>query len=55
MVTLQGWCVTKHDVTEDTNVKEVAVEDQPCTPQNPHLHRQADIRPRISFTPVNHY
>jgi hypothetical protein len=26
---------TKHDVTVDTNVNEVAVEDQPCTPQNP--------------------
>jgi hypothetical protein len=24
-----------NDVTEGTNVKEVAVEDQPCTPQNP--------------------
>jgi hypothetical protein len=23
-----------NDVTEGTNVKEVAVEDQPCTPQN---------------------
>jgi hypothetical protein len=25
----------KNDVTEGTNVKEVEVEDQPCTPQNP--------------------
>jgi hypothetical protein len=55
MVTLQGWCVTKHDVTEDTNVKDVAVEDQPCTPQNSPLYRQADIRPRSSSTPDNHY
>ena len=32
---------TKNDVTVDTNVKEVAVEDQPCTPQKPPLYRQA--------------
>ena len=25
----------KREVTEDTNVMVVAVEDQPCTPQNP--------------------
>ena len=25
----------KSEVMEDTNVMEVAVEDQPCTPQNP--------------------
>jgi hypothetical protein len=27
----------KKDVTEGTNVKEVAVEDQPCTPQKPFV------------------
>jgi len=46
---------TKKDVTEDTNVKETAVEDQPSTPQNPPLYRQAGKRPRISFTPDSHY
>ena len=50
-----GMVRDKDDVTEDTNVKEVAVEDQPCIPQNPPLYRQADIRPRSSSTPDNHY
>ena len=45
----------KHDVTDETNVKEVVVEDQPCTPQNPPLYHQANIRPRISSTLDNHY
>jgi len=44
----------KNDVTEGTNVKVVAVEDQPCTPQNPlridkpvNVHRS--VLPPISI------
>ena len=43
-----------NDVTEGTNVKEVAVEDQPCTPQKPFASTNGE-RPRISSTPDIYY
>lgn len=45
----------KHEVTDRTNVKELAMEDQPCTPQNHHSYRQVGKRPRISSTPDSYH